>query len=230
VLHKALADAVRLELLMRNAAAVAPPPKVEETEVQILAADQVQATLNALRTTSIYPQVVVLLTTGIRRGELLALQWADIDFDAGKLSIKRALEKTKEHGLRIKLPKSKAGTRTIFLPASALAVLKQHRKSQQELRLKLGLGKISPNAFVFGDINGAVRDPDRITQDWKRFTAARGLPRVRLHSLRHSSASALIRSGTDPITVSKRLGHAKPTTTLSLYGHMFDHSDEAISE
>ena len=130
--------------------------------------------------------------------------------------------------MRIKLPKSKAGTRTIFLPASALAVLKQHRKSQQELRLKLGLGKISPNAFVFGDINGAVRDPDRITQDWKRFTAARGLPRVRLHSLRHSSASALIRSGTDPITVSKRLGHAKPTTTLSLYG--FDHSDEAAAE
>ncbi|MFZ2075642.1 MAG: tyrosine-type recombinase/integrase [Xanthobacteraceae bacterium] len=114
------------------------------------------------------------------------------------------------------------------LPARQCACGAEATPQQQELRLKLGLGKISPNAFVFGDINGAVRDPDRITQDWKRFTAARGLPRVRLHSLRHSSASALIRSGTDPITVSKRLGHAKPTTTLSLYG--FDHSDEAAAE
>jgi integrase len=229
VLHKALADAVRLELLLRNAASAAPPPKVEETEVQILTADQVQAALNALRTTSIYPQIIVLLTTGVRRGELAGLQWADIDFDAGKLSIKRAVEKTKA-GLRIKAPKTKHGTRTISLPASALAVLKQHRKDQHELRLKLGLGKLPADAFVFGEIDGTVRDPDRITQDWKRFTLARGLPRVRLHSLRHSHASALIRSRTDPITVSRRLGHAKATTTLSLYGHMFDHSDEAAAE
>jgi integrase len=225
VLHKALADAVRHELLTRNPASVVSPPKVEETEVQILTADQVQAALNALRTTSIYPQVVLLLTTGVRRGELMGLQWADIDFDAGKISIKRAVEKTKA-GLRTKPPKTRHGIRAITLPASALEVLKQHRKVQLELRLALGLGKLPPNAFVFGGIDGAVRDPDRITQDWKRFTAARGLPRVRLHSLRHSHASALIRSRTDPITVSRRLGHAKPTTTLTLYGHMFDHSDE----
>jgi integrase len=229
VLHKALADAVRLELLLRNAASAAPPPKIEETEVQILTADQVQAVLNALRTTSIHPQIVVLLTTGVRRGELAGLQWADIDFEAGKLSIKRAVEKTKA-GLRIKRPKTKHGTRTISLSARALAVLKQHRNDQHELRLKLGLGKLPADAFVFGDVNGALRDPDRITQDWKRFTAARGLPRVRLHSLRHSHASALIRSRTDPITVSRRLGHAKATTTLTLYGHMFDHSDEAAAE
>ena len=157
----------------------------------------------------------------------MALQWADIDFDAGKLSIKRALEKTKEHGLRIKLPKSKAGTRTIFLPASALAVLKQHRNSRS-----FGLNSVSARfrRMPSYSVTSTARFAIRIGSPWKRFTAARGLPRVRLHSLRHSSASALIRSGTDPITVSKRLGHAKPTTTLSLYGHMFDHSDEAAAE
>jgi integrase len=108
--------------------------------------------------------------------------------------------------------------------------IKIERQNQRELRLKLGLGKLAADAFVFGDINGAVRDPDRITQDWKRFTAARGLPRVQLHSLRHSHASALIRCRTDPVTVSRRLGHAKATTTLSLYAHMFDHSDEAAAK
>ena len=86
------------------------------------------------------------------------------------------------------------------------------------------------DAHVFGTVEGEPRDPDRITQDWKRLTAARGLPKVTLQALRHSHASALIASGTDPVTVSRRLGHGSPTITLSVYAHLFDRSDEAAAK
>jgi integrase len=230
VLHKALADAVRHELVTRNPASVVSPPKVMAGEVAILNAGQVKAVLAAMRDTVIYPQVVVLLSTGIRRGEIAGLQWADLDLDAGKLRIERAIEKTKAHGLRIKQPKTKHGRRSIALPASAVDILKAHRKAQLELRVQLGLGKLLPDAFVFGTIEGQPRDPDRLTQDWKRFTAARGLPRVTLHALRHSHASALIAAGADPVTVSRRLGHGSPVITMAVYAHLFDRSDEAAAK
>jgi integrase len=230
VLHKALADAARYELLTRNPASLVSPPRVTDAEMQILSADQVKAVLAAIRETPIFPQVVVLLSTGMRRGELMGLQWGDLDLEAGKVRVERAVEKTKAHGLRIKTPKTKHGRRTITLPAGAVEVLRQHRKAQIEIRLALGLGRLLEDAFVFGTIEGAVRDPDRITQDWKRFTAARGLPRVTLHALRHAHASALIASGADPVTVSRRLGHGSPVVTMAVYAHLFDRSDEAAAK
>jgi integrase len=119
VLHKALADAVRHELLTRNPAAVVSPPKVTADEIEILSADQVKAALTAMRATSIYPQIVVLLSTGMRRGELMGLQWGDVDLESGKRRIDRAIEKTKAQGLRLKAPKTRHGRRTISLPAGA---------------------------------------------------------------------------------------------------------------
>ncbi len=109
-------------------------------------------------------------------------------------------------------------------------MLKAHRRAALELRVALGIAKLPADAFVFGTIEGKLRDPDRITQDWKRFTTARGLPRATLHALRHSHASALIASGADPVTVSRRLGHGSPVVTMSVYAHLFDRSDEAAAK
>ncbi len=229
VLHKALADAVRHELLTRNPASSTSPPKVAAEEMAILSADEVKTVMTAMRTTTIYPQIALLLSTGMRRGELMGLQWGDIDFEAGKLRVERSVEKTKA-GLRIKAPKTKHGRRTISLPAGAIAVLRQHRKAQLELRLALGIGRPPTDTFVFGTIEGGIRDPDRITQDWKRFAAARGLPKVTLQALRHSHASALIAAGADPVTVSRRLGHGSPVVTMAVYAHLFGQNDSAITE
>jgi integrase len=95
--------------------------------------------------------------------------------------------------------------------------------------MALGAGRLPEDAFVFGAIEGGLRDPDRITQDWKRFAAARGVPKVTLHALRHSHASAIIASGTDIVTVSRRLGHASPTITMAVYAHLFDRSDDGAA-
>ena len=116
------------------------------------------------------------------------------------------------------------------MPAGAIDVLKEHRKTHLELRLALGIGRSPADAFVFGTIEGKLRDPDRITQDWKRFADARGLPRVTLRAFRRGHASALIAAGADPVTVSRRLGHGSPVITMSTYAHLFDRSDEAAAK
>ncbi len=94
-----------------------------------------------------------------------------------------------------------------------------YRKAQLELRMALGAGRLPDDAFVFGTTEGKPRDRDRLTQDWKRLTAARNLPKVTLHALRHSHSSALIKKGTDPVMVSRRLGHASAEFTLATYVH-----------
>jgi integrase len=228
VLHKALNDATRRELLTRNPAALISPPKVADEEMEILSADEVKAVLTGMRDTVIYPEIVVLLATGMRRGELAGLQYGDLDLEGGAVQIARAVEKTKA-GLRIKSPKTKRGRRSISLPGGAISVLKQHRKMRLEARMAAGLGRLPSDAFVFGTIDGAVRDPDRLSQDWKRFTAARELPRVTLQALRHTHASALIASGADVVTVSRRLGHSSPVVTMAVYSHLFNQNDAGVA-
>jgi integrase len=228
VLHKALADAMKRELLFRNPADLISPPKVAANEMKILDAATVNAVLEAMRETSIYPQIVVLLATGMRRGEIAGLQWRDIDLNGKKLHIERSVEST-EAGLRVKSPKTAHGRRLIALPEAAVTVLRQHRKATMETRLALGAGRLPDEAFVFGDIEGKVRDPVLLTEHWRRLTKARGLPAVTLQSLRHSHASALIAAGTDIVTVSRRLGHGSPTVTLGVYAHLFDKGDEGAA-
>jgi integrase len=92
----------------------------------------------------------------------------------------------------------------------------------------LGIGKLPDDAFVFGDLAGKVRNPALLSEAWFKSTRARGLPPVALHSLRHSHASALIASGADIVTVSRRLGHSSPNVTLSVYSHLFSKDDAMV--
>jgi integrase len=227
VLRKALEDATRREMIGRNPASVEPPPKVTTEEVRSLSAEDVATVLEALRDTPIFPAIVVLLVTGMRRGELAGLQWGDVDLDAGRIEIERAVEQTKAHGLRLKAPKTAKGRRRVSIPPGAVDALRGHRKNQLEVRMALGLGKL-PDAFpVFGNpVDGSLRDPDALTKEWKRLVSAHELPPITLHALRHSHASALIAGGLDVVTISRRLGHANPNVTLAVYAHAFSESDE----
>jgi integrase len=199
-------------------------------EVPILTRDQITSVIDALRGTKIFPHVMILVSSGIRRGELMALRWSDIDFGANTVRVQRSVEATKSHGLRIKPPKTRHGRRTITLPAVAISTLKEHRLAEHEIRLALGLGKVQPTDFVFGNYDGKPRHPDWLTYHWKHMVEQFGLPRVTLHAFRHSHASALIAGGQDVVTVSRRLGHASPTITLSVYAHLFAPTDQAAAD
>jgi integrase len=229
LLKLALATAVKAGTLARNVATVEAPPKVEAKEIEVLNPDQITAVLTALEGHSLYPIVSLALATGMRRGEVLALQWRDVDLDAGTLRVERAVEETRKVGLRIKPPKSARAKRTIKLPPNAVAMLRAHKVQQLELRLQLGMGKLGLDALVFTTIEGTMIPPDNLSNNWHRICRARGLPLVTFHALRHTHASVLIRDGVDILTISRRLGHSKASITLDVYGHMIGGADEAAA-
>jgi integrase len=229
VLHRALQRAVENETLPRNVASVISPPKAEPQEVEILTHNEIGIVLAKFDNHALFPIVALSLGTGMRRGELLALKWEDVDLDGSKVRVKRALEETAA-GLRFKAPKTKHGRRSISLPPSAVEALRLHRLKQLELRVALGLGKPGQGTLVFSTIEGAPLSPDNLSRDWRRAVAALGLPRVKFHALRHSHASALIASGLDVLTVSRRLGHGSPVVTLNTYAHLFGKTDEGAAD
>jgi integrase len=161
----------------------------------------------------------------MRRGELLALRWLNVNFDEETLRVEQSLEETKT-GLRFKGPKTKHGRRVIGLPSSVIAELRLHWKQQQEHRLQLGMGKTPNDGLVFPRWDGSPRSPNSVTKEWIRTLRRAGLPMVSLHSLRHSHASQLVASGMDVLTISRRLGHGSPSITLDVYAHRFRNKDK----
>jgi integrase len=229
-IHKALVVATEWGVVQRNVADVAKPPKVQAGEIEILGENATRALLQQLRGRALYPLAVIGLATGMRRGELLALRWRDVDLDGGKLRVEQSLEQTKVGGLRFKAPKTKHGRRTVTLPASVVSELRGHWKAQQEHRLKLGTGKAPDDALVFANWDGTPRSPNATTKEWRRTLAVLDLPAVSLHALRHTHASQLIASGMDVLTISRRLGHGSPTITLGVYGHLFSNTDDRAAQ
>ncbi len=229
LLHRVLADAAKSGSVTRNVAEICKPPRIEEAEIEILAPGQLADVLAKLEGHTLLPVVALALGTGMRRGELLGLQWGDVDLDAGTLIVRRSLEETKA-GLRLKPPKTKRGRRNITLPPDAVAMLRAHKVRQLEIRLVVGLGKIEPTTLVFGDVEGAPLKPHTVSRAWQRVIAAKGLPRVSFHALRHTHASALIRAGVDVLTISRRLGHSSPSMTLDIYGHLIEGADAAAAK
>ena len=108
--------------------------------------------------------------------------------------------------------------------------LRAHKVRQLEIRLVVGLGKIEPTTLVFGDVEGAPLKPHTVSRAWQRVVAAKGLPRVSFHALRHTHASALFRAGVDVLTISRRLGHSSPSMTLDIYGHLIEGADAAAAK
>ncbi|MGF1628286.1 MAG: tyrosine recombinase XerC [Kiloniellaceae bacterium] len=226
VLRAALNDAAAVELVERNVASLIRAPKVDRQEIEILTADQIADTLEKLRDhPSLFPIVALALGTGARRGEIAALRWSDVDLDGATVRIERALEQTMA-GLRVKQPKTAAGRRTITLPAFVVAALRDHRRKALETRMALGAGALPADWPVFGNHEGNWPTPYSISDRWRDAVKNRKLPKVTFHALRHSHASALIAARLDVVAVSRRIGHASPALTLSVYGHLFDPSDD----
>jgi integrase len=132
---------------------------------------------------------------------------------------------SKSHGLRFKKPKTKNRRREITLPDIVVDALREHRKAQLELRLKMGLGKLPTDALVFAQLDGSPQSPGALSAEWRDEADRIELNEIPLHALRHTHASQLIDAGVDIVTVSKRLGHASPAITLKIYAHLFRKDD-----
>jgi integrase len=224
VLSKALKDAAKNDLVARNVAKEQPAPKVSDDVDKVIVQD-VPGLVDKLRGSRLAIQAMVALFAGMRLSEVLALRWSRVDLDAKIIQVREALEQTKAHGIRFKPPKSKAGRRDITLPDVLVDTLREHRKAVLELRLQLGAGKLPEDALVFADIEGRPLSPNAVSMAWAAFAESIGMPTVTFHALRHTHASQLIDQGVDIVTISKRLGHAKPDITLRVYAHLFRKDD-----
>jgi integrase len=222
-----LKHAVQWGVLPRNVADMIDAPRVRAHEIEVLSAGEVQTVLEALRGQPLHHIAAVALASGLRRGELLALRWQDVDLDGGTLRVEQALEETKR-GRVFKAPKTRHGRRMVTLPVSTVALLREHWKAQQEERLALGLGRAEPSSLVFADWDGAPRSPRTLTQQWRKEMKKAGL-KATFHSLRHTHASTLIAAGLDVLSISRRLGHGSPVITLGVYGHLFKSDDRAAA-
>jgi integrase len=218
ILKGALAQAVKWEMLVRNPAAAVDPPKVGHAPMNTYDLSQTAELIEAVRGKRILVPTILAVLCGLRRGEIVALRWRNIDVAAGQLAVVQSAEQTKA-GIRYKEPKS-GRARTLALSATVVAELKAHRILQAQELLRVGK-RLSDNDFVVAQADGSPLRPHSLGQEWVRFLAgSTTLPRVRFHDLRHAHATHLLASGVHPKVASERLGHSKVGITLDLYSHV----------
>jgi integrase len=219
LLYTVLSDADRLGVLqiphpMANRRVLLP--KLPKRRPAVLDENKLRALFDRARSTRLYPFIVLAAATGCRRGELLALQWADLELETGLLTISKSLEQTRA-GLRVKSTKSEE-PRQLGVPEWALDVLQEHREEQDRDRRLFG-AQYMENNLVFCQPDGRYYSPDCLGARVVELMRKVGLHGVSLHSLRHSHASILLSKGVPPAVVSQRLGHADQNITLSIYSH-----------
>lgn len=228
LVHVALDTAIRWKLIKSNPVDGVQLPKVKRREVNALDADQVAAFLEAARAQGIYEFVMLAASTGCRRGELLALTWADIDFVGRLMRLSKSLEQTKE-GLRVKSTKNEK-PREISLPKSSIEVLRAHRAGQVENRRLFGPDYRDDLNLIFATPGGNYLKPDTITAKVCLLASKAGLKGVSLHTLRHSHGSQLLSAGVPLPAVSKRLGHSSVYVTATVYSHALSADEVAAAD
>ena len=238
ILSIALRHAVRLKLLHHNPAADVAKARPAEREMQVMTERQARQFLEAAKPHRHYAMFALALGSGMRQGELLALQWSDIDFERGTIEVKRSLSQVGKDFI-VKEPKSKAGKRSILLPPFVLAALRDHRQAA------LKSGQITAPVFctktgTFTSKNNLVRqvfrpliskaNSEAVKMAKESNTEPDLIPvDIRFHDLRHTHASHLIATSHSIKAVSRRLGHADITITLKVYAHLMPNDDEKLA-
>lgn len=230
ILSEALKKAVRWQLITRNPCEAVDPPKPKKREMRALGEAESAALLNEAKDSRLYLPILVALTTGLRRGELIGLKWQDIDLEAGKLSVNRTIEQTRATGVVEKTPKTAKSRRSLALAEITIEALKQLRKQQAEQKLRLGQ-LYQDSGFLFTNDDGTLWKPDAFTQAFQRLIRNSSLGHIRFHDLRHSHASQLLKQGINPKVVSERLGHSSITITMDTYSHVLPGiQEEAVTK
>ena len=220
--HKALKQAVRWALVPRNVADAATAPRPTKKEKRPFTPDQARALLEAASGDRFEALYVLAITAGLRRGELLGLRWQDVDLERGSLQVRQQLVRTKKDGLSFTSPKG-GGSRGLKLIQGAIDALKNHRKRQNEERLRLGT-LWQNTGLVFTTVTGTPMDGDNLAKrSFGPLLTRGGLPRIRFHDLRHTFATLWLESGEHPKILQEILGHSRISITLASYSHVAPH-------
>ena len=231
LLHSMLQQAVYWQMIPYNPASRVRPPKAKKPSISFYDDVQTIALIKALEGEELKFRVIILLTifTGLRRGEILGLEWQDVDFKNSSITVRQASQYVSSIGIYTKDPKTETSNRVISIPDSITKLLKDYKRKQLEQRLKLG-DKWQNTNRLFVQWDGSPMHPDTITKWFRQFLEDKNLPHITFHGLRHTHATLLIAQGLDVRTVSNRLGHAQTSTTLNIYAHAFAKMDREASD
>lgn len=219
VLHSALNQALKWQLVDRNVANAVDLPRQERFKVEPYTPEEAQFFLQAIGTDRLVALYTMALTTGMRQGELLALQWADVDLEHAIVRVTHTLTRA-EGRLQRTEPKTESSRRTLSLTQIAVEALVAHKLRQDEERRFAG-SRWQVSDFVFTTIIGTPIDACNLGQRFRALLKRHGLRPIRFHDLRHTCASLLIAQGDGPRTIMEILGHSQIALTMNLYAHVF---------
>lgn len=231
LLSSIMHSAVKWQIIVSNPCERVDPPKVSRTAVEYLDDEQAVKLLELIQNAPIQYRcaVEVLLFTGMRRGELLGLQWSDIDFDNHIISIQRSSLYLADRGIFEDETKNQSSNRVIKVPTAAIKSLRSLWVWQAQQRLSYG-ENWNDTGKVFTTVDGLPMHPDTLTGWFHDFIAKTDLPKIHLHSLRHTNATLNISNGVSVTTVAAQLGHANASTTTKIYAHAIKSAQAAAAE
>ena len=219
VLHKALEDAVKWELVVKNVSAIVDPPRRAHYEITALTMEQAQKLLETAKGHNMEALFMLALTTGMRRGEILALKWQDVSFIEKTIQVRRTFTRTPGNRYVEAETKTKKSRRSIVLTQMVVDLLIQHRVRQAQARSEAG-EHWQERDLVFCTSLGTPLNPNKVLERFKTLLKRAGLPHMRFHDLRHSAATILLTMRVHPKIVQELLGHNQISMTMDIYSHV----------
>lgn len=227
-INAAMKKAVALRMIPFNPCDGVVLPKLKRYKAKVYDVKMIHHLLDVAKDTDMYLPILLCVTAGLRRGELLALRWEHVDFKNSLIKIRSNMVRG-ENDYVIKSPKTDAGTRDIRLGDEVMAVLKKEKTAYFTDLMRWG-STFQNLGFVIRQEDGSPLRPDSMTRKWRRFLDIYDLPPIRFHDLRHSNATALIQAGVNPRVVQQRLGHSDVNITLNTYTHVLPDMDMDAAE
>jgi integrase len=228
-LNRALEMALRWGMINRNPADAVTPPRPQRSEMHTMNEDDLRIFLEAAKKTPYYVLFYLALFTGMRRSELLALRWCDVDLLLCQIYVTRSLHRLRTGEIIFRAPKSAKGRRMVSLSPSTTRMLQEYKYELQTQLETLGTS-LKDDDLVFSDHEGKPLLPDTVSHAWVKLIKCIGLEGIRFHDARHTHASLMLKQGVHPKVVQERLGHATISTTLDLYSHVSPGLQQAAAE
>jgi len=229
IIREALEQAVKEGILPRNVADATNPPVIKNKQMQLLTESELLTFLESVKEDRLYAAYVMVATTGLRRGELLGLCWDCVSLEKEVITVKRELLALNKGLLMQENTKTKSGRRSITLTDDSVRELKTYKKKQLQERLFMGEA-YQDNGLVFCKEDGTALNPKDFTKHFQRLLINAGVPKVRLHDMRHLHATLLLQRGIPAKLVQERLGHSSITMTLDLYSHVTPEMQKLAAE